>query len=205
MIGSPPLSDAEALKANPDITTGTNAGPSRYYMGFNFGREILQDIKVREAIAMAINQEEILDRVFLGYGAAAKGYYTPVISWAYNDVDVTPEYDPDAANALLDEAGYPVGSNGYRMTLEMVNWQSQSVSDMAAVIKEQLKEVGIELNIITLEMSAWTPRIREEENFDLTISNGFQGPDPHNMYAALPQTAQTKSAGRTATPRSTSC
>lgn len=200
MIGSPPLSDAEALKANPDITTGTNAGPSRYYMGFNFGREILQDIKVREAIAMAINQEEILDRVFLGYGAAAKGYYTPVISWAYNDVDVTPEYDPDAANALLDEAGYPVGSNGYRMTLEMVNWQSQSVSDMAAVIKEQLKEVGIELNIITLEMSAWTPRIREEENFDLTISNGFQGPDPHNMYGRFATDGANKICGPYSNP-----
>lgn len=182
LLSSPPLSDCPTLESNPDMVVVKPTSLSRLYFGFNFGREITGNIKVREAISMAINQEEIVQRAYNGYGKPAAGYFTPAFAWAYNDVDVCPAYNPDAANALLDEAGYPVAYNGYRFSLDLVNWQSQSVSDMAAVIKEQLKAVGIDLNIITLELGAWIPRIEEEFDFDMAITNGFHGPDPHNLY-----------------------
>lgn len=108
MLSSPPLSDGPALEANVDMIVVKPNMPSRYYIGFNFGRELTGNIKVREAISMAINQEEIVQRAFNGYGKAAEGYFTPAFAWAYNDEDVCPAYDPDAANALLDEAGYPI-------------------------------------------------------------------------------------------------
>ena len=195
MLSSPPLSDGPALEANADMIVVKPNMPSRYYIGFNFGRELTGNIKVREAISMAINQEEIVQRAFNGYGKAAEGYFTPAFAWAYNDEDVCPAYDPDAANALLDEAGYPIAYNGYRFSLDLVNWQNQGVSDMSAVIKEQLKAVGIEVNIITLEMGAWTPRVKEDFDFDMAITNGFHGPDPHNLYSRIATDASNKILG----------
>ena len=195
MLTSPPLSDGPALEANADMIVVKPNMPSRYYIGFNFGRELTGNIKVREAISMAINQEEIVQRAFNGYGKAAEGYFTPAFAWAYNDEDVCPAYDPDAANALLDEAGYPIAYNGYRFSLDLVNWQNQGVSDMSAVIKEQLKAVGIEVNIITLEMGAWTPRVKEDFDFDMAITNGFHGPDPHNLYSRIATDASNKILG----------
>lgn len=185
MGAAPPFSEIKNLQQDPNVTVLMKDYPSRWYLGFNFKNEILQDHRVREAIAMAINRSEILEKAFYGIGAEGWGFYTPRIAWAYNDQDLAPAFNVEKANALLDEAGYKRDTNGNRMRLDLVIFTSDQPMDMAAILKEQLKEIGVELNIIQLDMSAWVPRIRQEMNFDLTITNGFHGPDPHNLYGRI--------------------
>lgn len=186
ILGSaPPFSEIPNLQKDPKATVLLKDYPSRWYLGFNFARKPLQDHRVREAIAMAINRTEILQKAFYGIGAEAWGFYTPNIPWAYNDKALAPAYNVDKAKALLDEAGYKPDANGVRLKLDFVHFANAQVADTAAILKEQLKKIGIDLNIIQLEMSAWTPRIRQEMNFDLTMTNGFHGPDPHNLYGRI--------------------
>ncbi|HHW27140.1 MAG TPA: ABC transporter substrate-binding protein [Firmicutes bacterium] len=185
MGSAPPYSEIAALEQDPKVTVLKKDYPSRYYMGFNFAREPLQDLRVRQAIAMAIDRSEILQKAFQGIGAEAWGFFTPNIAWAYNDKDLAPAMDLERAKALLDEAGYKPDANGVRLKLDFVHFTNAQVADMAAILKEQLKKIGVELNIIQLEMSAWTPRIRQDMNFDLTVTNGFHGPDPHNLYGRI--------------------
>jgi len=185
MGSAPPYSEIAALQNDPAATVLLKDYPSRYYLGFNFKTPALQDHKVRQAIAMAIDRSEILAKAFQGIGGEAWGFYTPNIAWAYNGDDLAPAFDVDAANALMDEAGLAPGADGVRLKLDFVHFTSAQVADTAAILKQQLKKIGIDLNIVQLEMSAWTPRIRNEMNFDLTMTNGFHGPDPHNLYGRI--------------------
>lgn len=185
MGAAPPYSEIANLQKDAKATVLMKDYPSRYYLGFNFARPELQDHRVREAIAMAVDRTEILQKAFQSIGAEAWGFYTPRIAWAFNDQDRAPALDVARANALLDEAGLKPDANGTRLKLDFVHFTSAQVADTAAILKEQLKKIGVELNIIQLEMSAWTPRIRKEMNFDLTMTNGFHGPDPHNLYGRI--------------------
>jgi ABC-type transport system substrate-binding protein len=182
---APAHSEIKSLKEDPKVTVISKEYPSRYYLGFNHKKEALQDHRVREAIARAVDRSEILEKAFHGIGSEAWGFYTPVIAWAYNDEDLAPKFDIEKANALLDDAGYKPDANGVRMKLDFVHFASAAVADTATILKEQLKKIGIELNVIQLEMSAWVPRIRQEMNFDITMTNGFHGPDPHNLYGRI--------------------
>lgn len=183
--GGIPYSEVKNLQEDPRATVILKEYPSRYYLGFNFKNEILQDHRVREAIARAIDRSEILEKAFHGIGHEAWGFYTPVISWAYNDQDLAPEFDLEKANDLLDEAGYKPEANGVRLKFDFVHFPGTDVADTATILKEQLKKIGVELNLVQLEMAAWVPRIRQEMNFDITMTNGFHGPDPHNLYGRI--------------------
>jgi peptide/nickel transport system substrate-binding protein len=183
--GGPPHSEIKNLQQDPKTTVILKEYPSRWYLGFNFKNEVLQDHRVREAIARAIDRLEVLEKAFHGIGSEAWGFYTPAIAWAYNDEDLAPEYDIDKANALLDQAGYKPDADGFRMTLDFVHFPNPVVPDSAVILKEQFKKIGIDLNIIQLEMAGYLPRVFEEMNFDLTMINGFHGPDPHNLFSRI--------------------
>jgi ABC-type transport system substrate-binding protein len=200
MGSAPPYSEISKLQQDPNVTVLLKDYPSRYYLGFNFNRPVLQDRRVREAIASAIDRSEILEKAFNGIGAEAWGFYTPNIAWAYNGEDLAPSYDIERANQLLDEAGLMPDENGVRLKLDFVHFTSAQVADTAAILKEQLKKIGIDLNIVQLEMSAWTPRIRQEQNFDITMTNGFHGPDPHNLYGRIATSGGNRVTGSYSNP-----
>jgi peptide/nickel transport system substrate-binding protein len=186
IMGRAPVhSEIKGLQQDPSVTVISKEYPSRWYLGFNFKNEVLEDHRVREAIARAVDRSEILEKAFHGFGSEAWGFYTPVIAWAYNDKDLAPEFDIEKANALLDKAGCEPDADGVRMRLDFVHFSNPVVADTATILKEQFKKIGVELNVVQLEMSAWVPRIRQEMNFDLTMTNGFHGPDPHNLYGRI--------------------
>jgi len=200
MASSPGYAELDKLINNPDYTVTIRTMPSRYYLGYNFGRELMQDIVVREAIAMAIDRDEILERAFYNYGTTAYGYYTPVIAWAFNDKDLAPEYNIEKANQMLDDAGYAKGANGFRFAVDLVTFVSQAVDDMSTILKEQMKEIGVDINWISMEQNSWTPRIRQDFDFDLCITNGFHGPDPHNLWGRFATTGSGKICGPYSNP-----
>jgi peptide/nickel transport system substrate-binding protein len=152
---------------------------SNYYLTFNFGRKITGDIKVRQAIGEALNRQEIIDRGLDGLGSPVNTYYTPVISWANNTDAHAPDFNVDDAKKLLDEAGYPVGSDGYRFKLTFPYlafgdaWRST-----AQVIQAELRAVGIDTELVELEPSAWNARVGTQDDYDITYLGGFLGPGP---------------------------
>ncbi|MDR3322468.1 MAG: ABC transporter substrate-binding protein [Synergistaceae bacterium] len=103
------------------------------------------DVKVRRAIAMAINKEAIVKTVLFGYGTTADSFISSAVTY-YSKPQV-PEYDVEAAKALLAEAGYP---DGFEATLTTVSGNAV-YEQMATMIKEQLAAVGIDMKIELLE------------------------------------------------------
>ncbi|RLE72783.1 MAG: hypothetical protein DRZ80_06910 [Thermoprotei archaeon] len=177
----PPLTEIPKLQETPGVIVQMEPVPSRWYMCFNMRHKPLDDVRVRKAIAMAINRSEIVEKAENGYGEVAEGTYTPAIAWAYNPNAKLPEYNPDEANRILNEAGYARGEDGFRFKLTYVSWQGPEEEAMGQIIKESLKKIGIDVEIKILEFSLWLEKVYKGDEVDFTVVDGFQGPDPANL------------------------
>ena len=102
------------LKAEPSVAVLTLPGQDVAYMPINVTREPFTDIKLREAAAKAINQQEILDSVYGGVGMVANTFLISALPESKVDPKYLISYDPARANALLDEAGWAMGADGVR-------------------------------------------------------------------------------------------
>lgn len=169
------------LRKAPHVVVYTKPSPSRYYLAFNVGRRKspFHDKKVRFAVAYALNRKDIFDKA-IKYGKVAEGFYTPAVAWAYNPNAKIPDHNIQLAKKLLDEAGYPV-KNGIRFKATLVYFQGQVWSDMATIIKEQLAKIGIKVKLEEYEIATYIQKVLKAGDFDLTLLDGFQGPDPDNL------------------------
>jgi len=180
-ITRPPLSQLESLK-KAGVKVDTFPAPSRYYLMFNLRRDPLKKLEVRQAIAMAINRKEFVEKALHGLGSEGWGFYTPAIDWAFDKTAKAPPFDTKKAEELLDQAGYKKGADGIRLKLTLPYFTAgQDWTDMAQVIKANLAAIGIDVQLQGLEIAAWSQKVGQNHDFDLALLNGFQGPDPDNM------------------------
>ena len=171
--------DIARLRQRPDIVI-TDKGREAYAtvetMVPNLTRAPLSDLKVRQAIAHAIDRQFIVDKVNFGQARAATGPVSSLLAWAYNP-NVT-KYDRDIAraNQLLDEAGYKPGADGTRFHLKML--LSSGWAKTAEALRDQLREAGIALDLQLMEFSAMVEQTYIKKDFDLSFSSFENGPDP---------------------------
>lgn len=177
----PPMSEIPTLQQTEGVKVDIKPMPSRYYIAFNLGKDPFKDLNVRKAVAMAIDGQDIVTRALQGLGSPAEGFYTPSIAWAYNADAKRPAFDVEAAKKLLDDAGYTKKADGFRFHWTLPYFTGQEWADMATVIKSQLAAIDIDVELQQLEIAAWMTKVITNKDFDLTILNGFQGPDPDNL------------------------
>ena len=156
------------------------------WLAFNLRREPLSNIKVRKAIAYAVNRDFMVKKLFYNMVQPAYGPIVPGSPYECKEVQKY-EYDLDKANALLDEAGYPKKDSGIRFTLTM-DWASSVMPNrmLAETVKSQLGKVGIEVVLqATPDFAAFSKRIGSWD-FDLFIDSVWNWGDPvigvHRTY-----------------------
>lgn len=123
------------------------------YMAFNTRDPILADVRVRQALAYAIDRTPIIHYLLRDFARPAYSLLPPE-SWAYNSDVPHYDYNPDRARQLLDQAGYPA-VDGVRFHLTMKTSTDGSTRLMAAVLQQQLRDVGIALDIRTFEFATF--------------------------------------------------
>ena len=142
----------------------------------NLSRAPLGDVRVRRAIAMAIDRQFIVDRIYFGQGRPATGPISHLLTWAYTpDVRQYP-HDVAAANRLLDEAGLIRKRNGERFAMTFTHASTQQ--RLAQALREQLKNVGIALNLQTLDFNAAVDQVFVKKMFDVGMASYCNGADP---------------------------
>jgi len=145
-----PFSMISQLKSNDKITTYTFPSTQIRYFVLNTTTEPLDNQKVRQAIGMAINKEELADIVAWGLGKPAESLLSDTqVQWFSNNLKYN-AYDVEGAKALLTEAGYPDGIN---FTIS-VRAGSQVYEQIAVILKSQLAEAGIDVVIELLERAS---------------------------------------------------
>ncbi|MCK9331184.1 MAG: ABC transporter substrate-binding protein [Candidatus Cloacimonetes bacterium] len=142
-------SDVESLSKNPDVKVIRKPGSSNTWIGFNCTAAPFDNQKVRQAVCYAIDKKAIVDAVYSGIGSVATGPIPPSV-WGYTADVPDYSYNPAKAKQLLAEAGY---ANG--LTVEIKTSNSQVRVDIAEIVQQFLKEVGITVKISTLENATY--------------------------------------------------
>src|SRR5690625_3088383 len=159
------------------------------YIGFNVQKEPFNDVRVRQAVSMAINKEDIIEGVYDNVGIPAIGPLAPLV-FGFDENVSGLEYDVEKAKELLAEAGY---ADGFKTSI-WTNDNEQRM-DTAIAVQSQLAELGIEVVIDELEWGAYLERTAngEHDMFILGWSTVTSDAD-YGMYPLF-HSSQQGSAG----------
>jgi len=144
-----------ALRDAPGLETTSGPGSNVWYLNFNVADPALRDKRVRQAVALAMDREAIVAALWRGHARLADTLL-PEGQWAAaTDAELAHyPHDPARAAALLEAAGYPA-RNGVRLRLTLKISQDETTRLLAAVLQQQLRSVGIELNIRSAEFGTF--------------------------------------------------
>lgn len=135
-------------KYQDNIVIGPRVGT--YYYSFNQNIEPFGDVRVRKALQMAVDRQAILDALFDGQGQVVSGILPPGLV-GYNPDLPEIKYDPEAAKALLAEAGYP---DGFEMTIAQVSNQPDVLA-RNELVQAMLGEIGVKVTIDQMDEASW--------------------------------------------------
>ncbi|NNF65759.1 MAG: ABC transporter substrate-binding protein [Acidimicrobiia bacterium] len=176
-----PGPDVSRLEGSSDVTLyKVNSGPGGGFciptLTFNLDRDVFSDVRVRQAIAHAVNRQQIVDQAIFGQGRVATGPFNSQLTSVYTDDVTNYEYDVATAAGLLDEAGLAAGDDGIRASITLMLFPN--FVNYGEIIKENLADVGIEVELVALERSAFLPRVFGERDFDTNIISYCNNTDP---------------------------
>ena len=174
---APPLAEVPALQK--DKTIEVVFTPSHYSrdIQLNLRKPPLNNLKVREAIASAIDRDNISKLGFNGYWKpAVHANVDTQVQWINRDVRF-PAYDKAKAEKLLDEAGFPKGADGWRFAVGITGPSYSDCKNINEVLVQQLRQVGINARLEPFDQATWFRRM-QEGNFDISCYFTRYGPDP---------------------------
>lgn len=187
--------DVTRLAPSPTIDNVKNANGvdtvsagSTYirYIAFQTNKRPFDDVNVRHAVAHAINRKPLIDLVMGGYGKKATSVLASGLEFYQNPDVPSYEHDVEKARQILSENGYEKQGNvrvtpeGEKMQYEFPIQNTGSWPRLANIIKRQLKKVGIQLDVASMESNSYTDRVTVNHNFKITVSDWrlWYDPDP---------------------------
>ncbi|NCC24246.1 MAG: peptide-binding protein [Deltaproteobacteria bacterium] len=164
---------------------------SYVYLGYNLDLPLFSSAKVRRALTMAIDTEEIVKGVLLGLGEPTVGPYKPG-TWVYNRDIVPWGFDPEAALALLAEEGWTdsdgdgvLDRDGLPFFFTILTNQGNDMRiKTATIIQHRLKKIGIKVEIRTVEWATFIKEFVDKRRFDAVLLgwNILQDPDLFDVW-----------------------
>ena len=172
------------LQRDPNLSVMEAPGTIYAYIALNLRDPVLKDVRVRQAIAYAINTQPIIHYLLRDEARPAYSILPPQ-HWAYDGDVARYPHDPERARQLLDQAGYPA-KNGVRFHITMKTSTEESTRLLAAVLQQQLREVGIALDIRSFESATFLADVTKGayQIHSLRWIGGNQDPDMfENVFA----------------------
>ena len=165
----------KGLQGDPRFDLFSSPGNAYNYIGWNLRRPMFQDLKVRQALAQAVNVPQMIRYILYGHGVQSTGIFTPQM-WFFDPSLKPLPYDPQAAAKLLDEAGWKPGPDGIRVkdgkrfsfTL-LANNGNEVRRDIATLVQDDLKQIGIEVKVEIYEWAVLLKRFVNKGEFDAIV------------------------------------
>ena len=161
--GFPAPENLPQFEADPRFQVLIGSTEGETILSINNALPPFDNVKVREAIAHAIDRQAIIDGAMFGYGTPIGTFFAPH-NPAYVDLTSLSEYDPEKSRALLAEAGF---ADGFETTLHLP--PPSYARRGGEIVAAQLAEVGIKAEIINVEWAQWLETVFKGKNFGLTI------------------------------------
>lgn len=176
-----PANDVTRIKGNKELKIADRPSTTYEYFGMNTSKEPFNNPEFRMAIDLAIDEEELVKSVYKETAIYTPGPVTPDMKY-FDDSDVECRYDPAKAKEILNQLGIKDGTK-FRLT----TFEAKHRVDSATILQSMLNEVGIELEIESLELAAWSNKLGQGDT-DFFIAGfgavGFSDPDM-NVYGPL--------------------
>jgi peptide/nickel transport system substrate-binding protein len=191
-VSDPPLADLDQIEAAPGLKLERTNETRTIFLGLDQGSRELQssnikgknpfaDRRVRQAVYQAIDEETIVDEVMSGLAIPAGIIIQPVINGYAPELDTRLPFDPDAAKALLAEAGYP---GGFAVTLDCPNDRYINDGAICRAVAAMLGEIGIRVTVAARPFREHFPMIknRETDFYLLGWATGYFDSQEHLKY-----------------------
>jgi len=160
-----PGQDVETVKAVEGMVTVERVATAYMFLGMNCAQPPFDDVRVRQAVAYAVDRQAYVDTVLFGYGRAMDGGSIPDSNWAYADLHTYAERDLEKARDLLADAGY---ADGLDTTIKLVAGGPLD-EGMGQVAQANLAEVGINAELVPLEFGVLIEQFAINRDFELVV------------------------------------
>ncbi|HTK96072.1 MAG TPA: ABC transporter substrate-binding protein [Terriglobales bacterium] len=169
--------EARIMSEKGKLAVETTPGTTLAYLAFNLRDPLLRDVRIRQALAYAIDRRPLIQYLWRGLARPADSVLPPQ-HWAYDGDVATYDFNPAKARELLDQAGYRA-TNGVRFHLTMKTSTEESTRLLAAVLQQQLRDVGIALDIRTFEFATFYSDVTKGsfQLYSLRWIGGNEDPD----------------------------
>ncbi len=162
-VAFPAPENLPQFEADPRFQVLVGSTEGETILAMNNKQAPFDNVKVREAVAHAINRQAIIDGAMFGYGTPIGTHFAPH-NPAYVDETALSAFDPEKSKALLAEAGFP---DGFETTLDLP--PPSYARRGGEIIAAQLADVGITAKINNIEWAQWLETVFKGKNFGLTI------------------------------------
>jgi dipeptide transport system substrate-binding protein len=179
----PPPSAIAELKNDPDITVLDLQGQNIGILGFNVEHQPLGDVRVRMALAKAVDRKAIVEAVYQGAGSIAGSVVPPTELGAVKDTGI--EYDPDGAKKLLKESGHESGLSINLWAMPVSRPYNPNARRMAEMIQADWAAVGVKSEIVSYDWSEYLKRTAAGEHDAFLLGGSSDNGDPDNMLSYL--------------------
>ncbi|MEN1836337.1 ABC transporter substrate-binding protein [Pseudomonas lijiangensis] len=188
----PRPADLETLKADKNLKMPDQAGFNLGYIAYNVMDKIkgsdtpnpMAQLKVRQALDMAVNKQQIIDSVYQGAGQLAVNAMPPT-QWSYDTTIKDTPYNPEKAKALLKEAGIKEGTEITLWAMPVQRPYNPNAKLMAEMLQSDWKKIGINAKIVSYEWGEYIKRSKGGENGAMLIGWSGDNGDPDNWLGTL--------------------
>ncbi|MFC4276642.1 ABC transporter substrate-binding protein [Achromobacter aloeverae] len=175
-------SEVARLKTVPGLrieTGGYGIFVPQFFFDFNLDRPQFRDKRLRTAFAHAIDRQAMADKVWFGLAKVATGPIPSAQAAAYTSDTTQYPYDPARAEQLLDAAGLPRKADGVRLRITHHTMPYGDVfKRVGEFLKESLKQVGVEVELVNLDLGQFHRTVFGDRNFDTFSTYYAAGADP---------------------------
>ena len=175
IANTPAPESLEIFKSDSRFSVVVGATEGETILALNHAHPALADLRVRQALAHAIDRSALIDGAMSGYGVEIGSHFSPAHP-AYVDLTDQVSYDPDKARALLKEAGF-ADNLRLALTLPPPSYARRS----GEIIAAQLRQVGVSVELIPVEWAIWLDQVFTRKAYDLTIVSHTE-PADINIY-----------------------
>ena len=188
----PRPADLKALEGDKDLKLPHQAGFNLGYIAYNVMDKVkgsdqpnpLADLRVRQALDMSVNKQQIIDSVYQGAGQLAVNAMPPT-QWSYDTTIKDAKYDPEKAKALLKEAGVKEGTEIVLWAMPVQRPYNPNAKLMAEMLQNDWKKIGLNVKITSYEWGEYIKRSKGGENQAMIIGWSGDNGDPDNWLNVL--------------------
>ena len=184
VMSDPQPQDLEQITKTPNLKLVSTEGLNVAYVAFNTQKKPFDNLKVRQAVSMAMNQKSYLDLIYKSQGAPAKNPIPPSM-WSYNDATPAHVYDVEKAKALLKEAGFPNGFETDLWYMPVTRAYNPNGKKMGELIQADLAKIGVKVKLVTYDWPVYLDKSKKGDHQMIQLGWVGDNGDPDNFMNVL--------------------